>query len=93
MAPREETSERDREHRHRHHQHSSHHSSKHKRKRSPSPPLPATLPFKCPRLTKHDLEEWKPVFASYLDIQKQIYIEDLPEDEIKGRWKSFISKW
>lgn len=29
----------------------------------------------------------------YLDIQKGIIIEDLPEEEVKGRWKSFVNKW
>lgn len=33
------------------------------------------------------------MFAMYLDIQKGILIEDLPEEEVKGRWKSFIRKW
>ncbi|EAW09596.1 uncharacterized protein ACLA_038060 [Aspergillus clavatus NRRL 1] len=29
----------------------------------------------------------------YLDIQKGLILEDLSEDEVKGRWKSFIRKW
>lgn len=29
----------------------------------------------------------------YLDIQKGIFLEDLGEDEVKGRWKSFVGKW
>ena len=33
------------------------------------------------------------MFALYLDIQKQKDIEELEEDEVKGRWKSFINKW
>lgn len=33
------------------------------------------------------------MFAMYLDIQKGILIEDLPDGEVKGRWKSFIRKW
>jgi peroxin-14 len=33
------------------------------------------------------------MFALYLDVQKNILIEDLTEDEVKGRWKSFIGKW
>jgi hypothetical protein len=32
------------------------------------------------------------MFTLYLDIQKNILIEDLAE-EVKGRWKSFIGKW
>lgn len=33
------------------------------------------------------------MFAMYLDIQKGILIEDLKEEELKGRWKSFVQKW
>jgi hypothetical protein len=33
------------------------------------------------------------MFALYLDIQKQKYIDDLDEDEVRGRWKSFVGKW
>ena len=29
----------------------------------------------------------------YLDIQKGLILEDLPSDEMKGRWKSFVHKW
>jgi len=43
-------------------------------------------------LTKYDLKDYRPTFALYLDIQKQIDIEELGEDEVKGRWKSFIGK-
>ena len=33
------------------------------------------------------------MFALYLDIQKQLDLEDLEETEVKGRWKSFVNKW
>jgi len=33
------------------------------------------------------------MFALYLDIQKQLVLEDLDEHEARGRWKSFIGKW
>ena len=33
------------------------------------------------------------MFALYLDIQKQLDIEELDEAEVKGRWKSFVNKW
>lgn len=52
-----------------------------------------TLPYDARALTKHDLHEYRPMFALYLDIQKQIDIENLEADEVKGRWKSFIKKW
>ncbi|TKA77364.1 hypothetical protein B0A49_01503 [Cryomyces minteri] len=33
------------------------------------------------------------MFALYLDIQKQKVLDDLSEEEVKGRWKSFVGKW
>jgi len=33
------------------------------------------------------------MFASYLDIQKQIILEELDEREVRGRWKRFCGKW
>jgi hypothetical protein len=33
------------------------------------------------------------MFGMYLDIQKGKYIEDMDEEEVKGRWKSFVQKW
>lgn len=41
----------------------------------------------------HDYAAYKPMFALYLDIQKQLVLEDLDEHEARGRWKSFIGKW
>jgi hypothetical protein len=64
----------------------------HKRKRSASPKK-VTLPFGAKRLHKHDFQDSRALFALYLDMQKQMYIEDLDEREIKGRWKSFLGKW
>ena len=66
--------------------------SHHKRRRS-SPPIPPMLPFRAPQLSKHELQVYKSLFTSYLDIQKQLRYQDLPEDEIRGRWKSFVGKW
>ncbi|EEH04889.1 predicted protein [Histoplasma capsulatum G186AR] len=54
---------------------------------------PATLPFDARPLSKHDLQVLEPMFALYLDIQKNIDIADLDEREVKGRWKSFVGKW
>lgn len=53
----------------------------------------ATLPMNARPLSKNDLSRYKPMFALYLDIQKQKYIEDLDEQEVRGRWKSFVGKW
>ncbi|KAL4810422.1 hypothetical protein BDV18DRAFT_57322 [Aspergillus unguis] len=52
-----------------------------------------TLPFQAQELRKRDLEVYEPMFAMYLDIQKGIFLDDLGEDEVKGRWKSFVGKW
>ena len=51
------------------------------------------LPLQARELSRRDLEVFQPMFAMYLDIQKGIFIEDLSEEEVKGRWKSFIQKW
>ena len=51
------------------------------------------LPFNASELSKRHFEEYKPMFAIYLDLQKQIDIDDLSTEEAKGRWKSFIKKW
>jgi hypothetical protein len=60
---------------------------------STTPIVPVKLPFGASSLSRHDLANFRPMFALYLDIQKNLLIEDLPEDEVKGRWKSFIGKW
>ena len=52
-----------------------------------------SLPFSARALTKGDLPVFKPLFAYFLDLQKQIVLEDLDEREVKGRWKSFVGKW
>jgi hypothetical protein len=60
---------------------------------STAPIAQVKLPFSASSLSRHDLAKFRPMFALYLDIQKNLLIEDLPEDEVKGRWKSFIGKW
>lgn len=32
------------------------------------------------------------MFELYLDIQKQKVLDELSDDEVKGRWKSFVGK-
>lgn len=69
---------------------------RHKRRRTRSrspPPKPVALPYKAKPLSKRHYEEYRPLFQSYLDIQKQIQLEDLDEREAKGRWKSFTNRW
>lgn len=74
-------------HSHRHHHH--HHASS----KRPNRPTPVYLPFQASTLSKHAFELYKPMFALYLDIQKQLILEELPEEEVRGRWKSFLGKW
>ena len=73
--------------------HHHHHHSRHAQKPYAIPIPPAKLPFKARSLTRHDLPIYKPIFAIYLDIQKKLVIEDFTQDELKGRWKSFVGKW
>ncbi|KAF2153711.1 hypothetical protein K461DRAFT_115008 [Myriangium duriaei CBS 260.36] len=51
------------------------------------------LPFAAKALTKYDLGSFRQLFATYLDVQKEILVEDLDEHELRGRWKSFMNKW
>lgn len=80
----------------RHHTHShrrrSPHSNHHRSKR-PTEAISEPLPYNCRPITKHDYETFKPMFASYLDIQKGIFLDELGSTEVKGRWKSFMGKW
>ncbi|KAF2133102.1 hypothetical protein P153DRAFT_331499 [Dothidotthia symphoricarpi CBS 119687] len=67
---------------------------RHKRHRSRSPAAkPVVLPYKAKPLSKRQFDEYKPLFQSYLDIQKKIQLEELEEREVRGRWKSFVSRW
>ncbi|OAA52309.1 putative RNA helicase HEL117 [Beauveria brongniartii RCEF 3172] len=70
-----------------------HHAHRRRGERdSPAVP-PATLPFDARPLTKSDLRRFEPLLAHYLDLQKQKYMEDMDDREIRGRWKSFVGKW
>ncbi|KAI1132864.1 hypothetical protein F5Y10DRAFT_230332 [Nemania abortiva] len=75
-------------HRHRHHHHSRHDSTP--SHRGPPPELPCSA-----RLLSRsaDFDPFRPLFARYLDVQKQIDIAALDEREVRGRWKSFVNKW
>jgi len=81
-----------------HHRHYGHHHRRHHRHRRASStshrePAP-TLPFNARRLSRSaDYVAFRPLFARYLDLQKQIDITELDEREVRGRWKSFINKW
>ncbi|KAI5255772.1 hypothetical protein E4T42_01729 [Aureobasidium subglaciale] len=69
---------------------SSRRDPKQQKRRSRSP-LSNQLPLNARALVKHDLKAFKRLFALYLDIQKQIDIDDLDETEIRG--KSMKSKY
>ncbi|SPQ26868.1 223ae199-8235-4030-99b8-ef25b13b8040 [Thermothielavioides terrestris] len=51
------------------------------------------LPFGARQLSRSDLAAFRPLFAYYLDLQKQLDIDSLDETELRGRWKSFMGKW
>ena len=61
----------------------------HKRDRSPK----AKLPFKSHHLHRNDFDEYNALFAEYLGLQKGKDIHQVDDDEVKGRWKSFLNKW
>ena len=73
---------------HRHHHHHGHGHGQSKPARQP-----AKLPFGAHQLHKQDLNPCRQLFAEYLSIQKQLDISTLSDDELKGRWKSFLGKW
>jgi hypothetical protein len=68
-----------------------HHKS---RRHERSPPGEAVqLPYKAQRLSKRQYDEYKPLFQSYLDIQKGLNLDELDGREARGRWKGFVSRW
>lgn len=94
-------SDHDRHSRRRHHHHHRHgHGTRHEHipkarpKKPEAPAVEVTLPFNAaPLSSKLDLPHYAPVLGVYLDIQKGIDIERLDTRELKGRWKSFVTKW
>ncbi|XWW98692.1 hypothetical protein V2A60_006694 [Cordyceps javanica] len=74
---------RDRQHRHRRERDST----------TTTATAPVALPFDARPLTRSDLHEFGPLLAHYLDLQKQKYIDDMDDREVRGRWKSFVGKW
>lgn len=74
------------------HSDKNHRSRRSHRSRSPTA-KPVKLPYSAGPLSKHDFDAYKPLFQSYLDIQKHIQLDELDEREARGRWKSFVSKW
>ncbi|KAK3484741.1 hypothetical protein B0T13DRAFT_485122 [Neurospora crassa] len=88
---RDRVRDRDR-HRRRHEDRDHHrHRSRSYERSKDEPPKP--LPFNSRQLSRSDYPNFEPLFAQYLDIQKQLYIDDLDDYELRGRWKSFVKKW
>lgn len=83
----------DRDRRRDHESKSSSRRDKSPRKHREEPKVAEALPFGARHLTKYDLPNFEAFLGHYLDIQKQRYIEDMDDTEVKGRWKSFIKKW
>ncbi|KAI2469688.1 hypothetical protein F4781DRAFT_431212 [Annulohypoxylon bovei var. microspora] len=80
--------------RHKHHSH--HHHHHHHRHRQPSihsSRTPDELPFSARPLVRSDLDAFTPLFAQYLEVQKNKDMAAMDEREIRGRWKSFVGKW
>ncbi|KAI1104949.1 hypothetical protein F4804DRAFT_305538 [Jackrogersella minutella] len=76
--------------------HHSHHHRHHHRHRQPSMPSSRTqdeLPFGARPLVRSDLDAFRPLFAQYLEVQKNKEIATMDEREVRGRWKSFVGKW
>ncbi|EME41777.1 hypothetical protein DOTSEDRAFT_81981 [Dothistroma septosporum NZE10] len=71
-----------------HHHH--HHRHLHRSSRDDAKPV---LPLRARSLQKNDFEQYKPLLAEYLDVQKKLNIDELEEREARGRWKSFLGKW
>jgi len=75
--------------RRRHHHHHHHHST-HRKKRTRSPAV-AVLPLNATPISSRDLTLLSNVFASYLEVQKNLELHTLSDREEKGRFKSFVS--
>ncbi|OAA51853.1 phytanoyl-CoA dioxygenase [Metarhizium rileyi] len=80
---------------HKSHSHHHHRRREHKRARRTlaAASVPATLPFSARALSKSEFHAFEPLFAYYLDLQKQKFLQDMDEREVRGRWKSFVGKW
>lgn len=62
-------------------------------RRAPPPAASVQLPYDARPLSKSELDVFRPLLARYLDVQKSKDMGDMDEREIRGRWKSFVSKW
>ncbi|KAK3316333.1 hypothetical protein B0H66DRAFT_291774 [Apodospora peruviana] len=52
------------------------------------------LPYGTRALSRrHDFQAFEGLFAYYLDLHKSLDINELPDEEVRGRWRSFVGKW
>jgi hypothetical protein len=51
------------------------------------------LPYNRKPIDKRDFKQFEALFANYLDVQKQLDIDEVSADEVRGRFKSFLGKW
>ncbi|KAI0514897.1 hypothetical protein F5B22DRAFT_207597 [Xylaria bambusicola] len=74
--------------------HDSHHHRSHHAPNASHLNHDRELPCNARELSRSaDFSTFRPLFARYLDVQKQIDLTTLDEREVRGRWKSFVSKW
>lgn len=85
----------DRKRRHHHHHHRRHRTKPAAAAAgSTARDTPASLPSGARPLSyKHDLDAFTPLFAYYLDVQKNLDFYELDTQQARGRWKSFVNKW
>ncbi|GAW13963.1 hypothetical protein ANO14919_033550 [Xylariales sp. No.14919] len=84
-----------------HHRHNAHHRRDSSHRHRPYHKSTASRQDRTPELLygarplsrSADFDTFRPLFARYLDIQKQIDIATIDEREVRGRWKSFVNKW
>lgn len=80
--------------RHHHHHHHRRHRTKPAAAAAATRDTPADLPSGARPLSyKHDLDAFTPLFAYYLDVQKNLDFYELGSQQARGRWKSFVNKW
>jgi hypothetical protein len=54
---------------------------------------PPPLPYGARALSRWDFAAFEPLFAHYLDVQKGLTLAALAEEQVRGRWKSFVGRW
>lgn len=92
-SPAPEDEDRKSHHRHHHRRHH-HHRTKPAATAAAARDTPAELPSAARPLSyRHDLDAFTPLFAYYLDVQKNLDLYALDGREARGRWKSFVNKW